>query len=194
MPRRALGRRRRSCSGGPRRPTRTRRRVRLELADVDQHQGQRPQSRSTCVSIRSSRGLVPGAARYEIEIKPSADFPVGLELVPHRSHDRKLRFLRRRCCATTATTDAYVRSTRTDTRRPEPRDTLHQAVDSVGPNIPNLKVRDVNGHELSGALTTETPIVAWDPFPGASRCEVQLGPYTSGICDCSQVAFTPYYG
>jgi hypothetical protein len=136
---------------------------------------------------------VPGAARYEVEINSAADFPagskvccttptIGTSLAPTKVLPNNGYYWRVRAI------DANGHAGQWNYGTP-----FTKQFDSVSPSIPNLTVRDVNGNPLTQTPTTDTPIVTWDPVPGASRYEVQLGPYTSGICDWSHVALPPYH-
>jgi hypothetical protein len=136
---------------------------------------------------------VPGAARYEVEINSAADFPagsrvccttptIGTSLAPTKVLPNNGYYWRVRAI------DANGHAGQWNYGTP-----FTKQFDSVTPSIPNLTVRDANGNALGGTPTTDTPIVTWDPVAGASRYEVQLAPYTSGICDWSHVAASPYH-
>lgn len=136
---------------------------------------------------------IPGAARYQVEINSAADFPVGSKwccdaptignsLAPGQVLGNNGYYWRVRAVDANGHTGQWNYGT-----------PFTKQFDSVRPSIPNLTVRDVSGNALSGNPSTDTPIVTWDPVAGASRYEVQLGNYTSGICDWSIAAFSPYH-
>jgi hypothetical protein len=52
--------------------------------------------------------------------------------------------------------------------------------------IGNVAMRDSQGDAVPDGSSTDTPIVGWDPVPGAASYEVQVSPFTSGACDWSQ--------
>ena len=58
-----------------------------------------------------------------------------------------------------------------------------------GPSIKNLRMRDHLSDPGSDAdaaapgYQTRVPVLRWDPVPGAASYEVDVTPYTSGICD-----------
>jgi len=122
---------------------------------------------------------VPGAARYEVEVNSAVSFPLGSKW----------------CCSdlTTGTslspTDVLannryywrVRAFDSDGNAGEWNygPSFDKTFDAVVPSIPNLHLRDTSGNVVDGTPTTDTPIVTWDPVPGASRYEVSLGTYTS---------------
>ena len=54
--------------------------------------------------------------------------------------------------------------------------------------VANLSMRDSANGVLdwpgdATGVSTDTPIVSWDPVPGAASYEVQVSPYSAGICD-----------
>lgn len=138
---------------------------------------------------------VPGAARYEVEVNSAEGFPAGSKW----------------CCAgtTTGTSLAPLQVLANNTyywrvRAIDARGNagvwnygqpFTKAFDSVTPSIPNLTVRDIEGNALSGAPSTDVPIVTWDPVPGASRYEVQLGEYNSlgHYCDWTLASAAGYH-
>jgi hypothetical protein len=129
---------------------------------------------------------VPGAARYEVEVNSAEGFPLGskwcctgtttgtslapLQVLANNSYYWRVR-------AIDAKGNAGVWNS---------GQSFTKAFDPLTPSVPNLTLRDVNGNGISGVPSTDTPIVTWDPVPGASRYEVQLGLYTNGLgCDWS---------
>lgn len=125
---------------------------------------------------------VPGAARYEVEVNPSADFAPGsrvcctdkvigtsqspLKLLPNNRYFWRVR-------AIDADTNVGVWNA-----GPE----FVKAFDDLTPTIPNLHLRDHAGNNTFGTATGE-PIVSWDPVAGAAEYEVQTAPLQGGICD-----------
>jgi hypothetical protein len=126
---------------------------------------------------------VPGAARYEVEINPSADFAPGSKV-----------------CCTDPTTGTSLSPTRV-----LPNNTGDgggyfwrvRAIDSdgnagqwnVGPgfpkyfnpttisSVPNLHVGDHNADPVPGPTPdVGYPVVAWDPAPAASSYEIEVAP------------------
>ena len=136
---------------------------------------------------------VPGAARYEAEVNSSASFASGS----------------RWCCTgTTVGTSLAPTKVLANNRyywRVRPIDakghagvwsegqSFTKAFDSVEPTVPNLTVRDANGNALNGVPSIDTPIVTWDPVPGASHYEVQVAPHQGLGCDWSVVTDTSRY-
>jgi hypothetical protein len=123
---------------------------------------------------------VPGAARYEVEVNAAQDFAPGSKW----------------CCTdlTTGTSLSpkivlsnnayYVRVRAFDADGNAGVWNLYNGggsftkqFDDVAPTIPNLRMVDLDSNTVSGTPSTDTPIVAWDPVPGASRYEVSWGVY-----------------
>jgi hypothetical protein len=132
---------------------------------------------------------IPGAARYEVEVNTSEDFAAGS-----------------RVCCTEATTGTSLSPTRllaNNTDLPGSQEGYHwrvrgvdldgnagqwnvgasfrKAFDDVAPTVPALHVRDNVGTNLAPGATTDSPIVDWDPVPGASSYEVQAVPWIDGM-------------
>jgi hypothetical protein len=129
---------------------------------------------------------VPGAARYEVEVNSDEHFAAGSKW----------------CCTGTTTGTSlapllvlannryYWRVRAIDARGDagvwNEGQSFEKTFDPTTPTVRNLMVRNVEGKALTKVPSTDTPIVTWDPVPGASRYEVQLGPYHSGLgCDFS---------
>jgi hypothetical protein len=129
---------------------------------------------------------IAGAARYEVEVNSSADFAPGSKW----------------CCSgtTTGTSLAPIQGlannryywrvraldARGDAGAWNNGQPFEKSFDPSTPTVRNLTVRNADGQALTGFPSTDTPIVTWDPVPGASLYEVQLGFYDGGLgCDFS---------
>jgi hypothetical protein len=126
---------------------------------------------------------VPGAARYEIEVNSSEDFAVGskvccndktigsslspVKLFPNNTYHWRVRAL-----------DTDDRSGVWNVGTP-----FQKGFDLVTPTVPNLGMRE-NDSAVSG-LTTDSPIVSWDPVAGASSYDYQVVPWSVGGCNWS---------
>lgn len=134
---------------------------------------------------------VPGAARYELEVNSAQGFPPGSKWC---------------CTGTTIGTSVaptkvlannryYWRVRAFDARGNAGQwnegESFTKQFDSVEPSVPGLTVRDAHSEVLGGIPVTDTPIVTWDPVPGASSYEVQLAPYSALGCDWSATAALP---
>jgi hypothetical protein len=137
---------------------------------------------------------VPGAARYEVEVNSAEAFPLGSKW----------------CCGGTTTgtslaplqvlaNNSYYWRVRAIDAKGNAGvwnygQSFTKAFDSVEPSVPNLTVRDIEGN-TSKVPATSTPIVTWDPVPGASRYEVQLGDYKTigGYCDWTRASSPSYH-
>ena len=139
--------------------------------------------------------LVPGAARYEVEINPDDDFAagsrvcckdpvIGTSLAPTRILPNN---------NDVGGTSGYhwrVRAFDVDGNpgqwnRGAP---FEKAYDNVVPPVPGLHLRDYNGPLPAQAGTvTSGPVIAWDPVPGAALYQVQWTNVVSGNCNWSGV-------
>lgn len=132
---------------------------------------------------------VAGAARYEVEVNTSEDFAAGSRV----------------CCsdATTGTSLSPTKLLANNTDLPGGQDGYHwrvraidldgnagqwnvgesfkKAFDDVVPTIPALRVRNNQGTNLAAGATTDSPIVDWDPVPGASSYDLQVVPWIDGM-------------
>jgi hypothetical protein len=138
---------------------------------------------------------VLGAARYEVEINAAEGFPAGSKW----------------CCAGTTTgtslaplqalaNNRYYWRVRAFDARGDAGvwnygQSFEKAFDPATPTIPSLTVRNEEGAAVSGAPATSTPLVTWDPVPGASRYEVQLGFYNQSghYCDWTPAGSPGYH-
>ena len=133
---------------------------------------------------------VPGAAQYDVEVSASSDFAPGSAV----------------CCdgtvTGTSTSPTKVLANNTYYWRIRARDvdgnagawnigpSFRKDFDAVSPTIPNLHMRDHANDPAAGpgTPTLQTPIIDWDPVPGASSYEVQVVPYVSGACDWTSLS------
>jgi hypothetical protein len=123
---------------------------------------------------------VPGAGSYEVEVNSSQDFAVGSKV----------------CC------DDKSVGTSLSPKKVFPNNTYYWRVRALDPNgisgvwnagpqfnkdfnpsIPNLRLLDNLGTPPSS--TTQSPIIAWDPVPGAAGYDVRVVPFI-GFCDTGQ--------
>lgn len=132
---------------------------------------------------------VAGAARYEVEINPSADFAVGSkvccsenvigtslspkDVLPNNSY-----YWRVRAVDLDGQAGAWNQGT-----------PFAKTFDAVSPSIPNLHMRtnvtDSPADEDPATPTVDLshPIVRWDPVAGAASYHVQVVPYESSVCN-----------
>jgi hypothetical protein len=148
----------------------------VRLADLD------PDPRVT--DPQFSWDPVPGAAEYEVEVNASQDFApgskwcctdktIGTSLSPKIVLANNAYYARVR--AFDAQGNAGVWNAL------DGGDPFTKQFDDITPSIPNLRMVDTDGNtvDISGAPTLDSPIVAWDPVPGASRYEVSWGVFKS---------------
>jgi hypothetical protein len=136
---------------------------------------------------------VAGAARYEVEVNPTADFVPGSKV----------------CCAgtTIATTlsptvvlkdNVYywrVRALDPDgnagiwNNGPSFTKTFDKVPPVATASIKNVRMRDnltdpgTDADTGTAGYQTEVPIIRWDPVPGASSYQVEVTPFESGACN-----------
>jgi hypothetical protein len=138
---------------------------------------------------------VPGAARYEVEVNSAEGFPpgskwcctgttTGTSLAPMQALQNNRYYWRVRALDARGNAGVWNEG-----------QSFTKAFDPTLPSVRNLTVRNFEGAALSGAPATSTPIVTWDPVPGASRYEVQLGLYnsTGHFCDWTPVSNAGYH-
>jgi hypothetical protein len=125
---------------------------------------------------------VPAAARYEVEVNSAEGFPlgskwcctgttIGTSLAPTKALANNRYYWRVRALDAKGNAGVWNEGP-----------SFTKAFDSVTPSIPELTVN---------AAETSTPIVTWNPVPGASLYQVQLAPYRPLGCDWSQVGKNP---
>ena len=125
---------------------------------------------------------MPGAVGYDVEVNYSDDWSVGSKV-----------------CCTGTTTGTELSPTVTlpnnvynwRVRAIDPDGNFGQwnvgspfdkHFGNLPPTIQNLRLRDKDGDIATGSASS-SPIVMWDPVPGAADYEYQIVPRTLGICD-----------
>jgi hypothetical protein len=148
---------------------------------------------------------IPGAARYEVEVNAAQGFPanskwcctdptIGTSLSPTRVLANNTYYWRMRAVDVEGNFGDWNYGP-----------SFEKSFDKVTPSIDNLRMIDVHGNTIPanpGAgdpAITDTPIIAWDPVPGAVKYEVQIGTFTgtwnAGGCsfDDGGVTSVPYF-
>ncbi|HEX2110139.1 MAG TPA: hypothetical protein VHF67_01185 [Gaiellaceae bacterium] len=154
---------------------------------------------------RFSWAPVPGAAGYELEVNSSSDFAPGSRV----------------CCPVNPITGRTTIGTSYSPTLVLPNNNTYywrvraldasgnagvwnqgpqflKSFDNVLPSVQNLRMLD-NPFPDEANFETTTPIVAWDPVPGASAYEVEVVPYSGGCQWTSQhehwksTTATPYW-
>jgi hypothetical protein len=134
---------------------------------------------------------VPGAIGYEVEVNKSVDFASGSKVCCDVDFVTKVSTI-----ATTFTpkvvlennNDYYWRVRAVDPSRNQgdwnegPR--FSKSFDEVLPSVRNLRMVD-NPFPTESAFETTTPIVTWDPVPGASAYRVEVVPWVTDRCNWS---------
>jgi hypothetical protein len=127
---------------------------------------------------------VAGAARYEVEVNSARGFPpgskwccsgttIGTSMAPPHVLANNTYYWRVRALDSKGNAGVWNEG-------PE----FTKAFDSVTPSVPNLHMVGVGGEGLPGSpVETDTPIVTWDPVPGASDYDVQVARYAGLGCN-----------
>jgi hypothetical protein len=147
---------------------------------------------------RFSWNPVPGAAQYEVEVNSSADFATGSKvccsgtsiatsLSPVTLLKDNVYYWRVRALDPDGNAGVWNQGpsfTKTF-------DKVAPAGPVPGTSIKNLHLRDNltddpvaadSDHNLANGYSTETPLVVWDPVPGASSYEVQTAAWNGSTC------------
>ncbi|HEX2045552.1 MAG TPA: carboxypeptidase-like regulatory domain-containing protein [Gaiellaceae bacterium] len=145
---------------------------------------------------------VPGASGYEVEVNFSSDWAtsskvccepfgfyseastLGTTLAPQVVLDNNTYYWRVR--ALDAGGNAGVWNV-----GPSFQKTFDNVPPVTAPAIKNLRMRDHAGDPGSDAVPatpeydTPTPVVVWDPVPGASGYQAEVAPFSGGVCNWS---------
>jgi hypothetical protein len=135
--------------------------------------------------------LVPGAARYEVEINPDSDFAagsrvcckervVGTSLSPLRVLPNNNDF---------SGSSGYHWRVRAFDADDNPGQwnrgpSFEKSYDNVTPTVPNVAVETVT----SADAATASPLVTWSPVPGAVQYQVQWTVHSGGVCGWSNAS------
>jgi hypothetical protein len=143
------------------------------------------------VDPQLSWDAIPGAARYEVEVNPSADFAVGsrvwssdavtgtsvspVKVLPNNRYFWRVR--------------AFDADGNAGQWNVGPEFTKTFDVVPGLPAIRNLRVLDNTGALVTGG-STKDPVVTWDPVPGASGYEVRGFPWNGSTCNFAAAAWS----
>jgi hypothetical protein len=129
--------------------------------------------------------VVPGAAKYEVEVNPTGEFTPGSRVFAGVANGTSL-----------APTVKLVNNTYHWRVRPIDAENnagawtvgpvFKKEYDDVTPTVPNVRIRDHDTADLGGLPTTSEPLFVWNPVPGATRYELQFTEYSAagtGFCD-----------
>jgi len=139
---------------------------------------------------------VPGAAKYELEVNPTADFSPGSKVcctgtvIIATSHSPTSMLRDNTYYWRVRALDAFGNAGQWNLGTPFAK-TFDKVPPVAAPSLKNVRMRDNltdPGSDLDGATPgyqTRVPIVTWSPVPGASSYEVDVFPHESGMCNWS---------
>lgn len=128
---------------------------------------------------------VPGAAKYQVEINPTAEFAPGSKVF-----------------------DELTVATSVSPRDPLPNNTYYVRVRAIDPNnnagpwstavtqkrftpaVTGLRVGDNASESVAAGTPNSKPVVAWDPVAGAAGYTLQFGAWNGVSCNWSQTLTT----
>jgi hypothetical protein len=129
---------------------------------------------------------VPGALGYELEISTSSDFAPGSWVCCPVNFITKVTTIATSYSPTIAlpnNNSYYWRVRAVDSSKNtgvwNEGPPFLKSFDNVLPSVKNLRMLD-NPFPSEGNFETSTPVVAWDPVPGASSYEVEVTPFAAG--------------
>ena len=152
---------------------------------------------------------IAGAAYYQVEVNTDSNwasgskacctgYSVGTSLSPTKLLPAATYHWRVRPYDASKNPGAWTQYTDSGST---PQDTFTIAYDvdnsSLGglASVQDLSLRDSSADAIDwspGGVSTDTPIIGWDPVPGASSYEVNVTPFTSGQCDWTATALSQY--
>ena len=138
---------------------------------------------------------VPGAAKYELEVNPTADFSPGSKVcctgtIIGASHSPTSMLRDNTYYWRVRAMDAFGNAGQWNLGTPFTK-TFDKVPPTTPPSVKNLRMRDHlsdPGSDLDGGTAgyqTEVPVLTWAPVPGASSYEVDVFPFEGGVCDWS---------
>jgi hypothetical protein len=142
---------------------------------------------------------VAGAAGYELEVNSSVDWAAGSKVCCTVDSNTHLTTI-----GSTYSPTVVLRNNNAYYWRVRAVDASGNAgvwnvgpqfskgFDNVVPSVKNLRMLD-NPFPSEGSFETSTPIVKWDPVPGASAYEVEVTRYTPAGCDWNPPTNTEHW-
>jgi hypothetical protein len=142
---------------------------------------------------------VAGAAGYELEVNSSVDFAAGSKVCCRVESVTHLTTIGTSYSPTVVlpNNNAYYWRVRAVDASGNPGvwvvgPQFSKGFDNVSPSVKNLRMLD-NPFPSEGGFETSTPIVKWDPVPGASAYEVEVTRQTPAGCDWNPPTNTEHW-
>lgn len=140
---------------------------------------------------------VAGAAKYELEVNPTADFSPGSKVcctgtIIGSSHAPTTMLRDNTYYWRVRAMDAFGNAGQWNAGTPFTK-TFDKVPPTAFPSVKNLRMRDNlsdPGSDLQAGAPgyqTEVPILTWSAVPGASSYEVDVFPFEGGVCDWSDM-------
>jgi hypothetical protein len=138
---------------------------------------------------------VPGAAKYELEVNPTADFSPGSKVcctgtIIAASHSPTSMLRDNTYYWRLRALDAFGNAGQWNLGTPFVK-TFDKVPPVSAPSVKGMRMRDNladPGSDLDAGTAgyqTRVPVLTWNPVPGASSYEIDVFPYESGFCNWS---------
>ena len=150
---------------------------------------------------RFSWDQVPGAVAYQVEVNASSDFATGSKvccdelstgtsLSPVDLQPNNVYYWRVRALDAEGNAGQWNAGNAFDKNFGN-----YRGLPGIPPTVAGLRLRDNDSpaatdlDPTTSVVDTDTPVMTWDPVPGASHYDVQVVPIVGGACDWSRTNY-----